>query len=76
MIIIIIKSSSALKKKEYHQLKEDIYNVYSIFYNHVIKEEYNTSDKFINIITFAYNIEEIFKEHYFSVNFEQIKTIR
>lgn len=64
--------SSVLKREEYDKLKEDIYNVY-LFLQPFIKDEYNASDKFYHILTFAFNIEDIFKEHYFSVNFEQIK---
>ena len=64
--------SSILSRNEYNELKEDIYKVF-IFLHQFIKDEYNSDEKFYHILTFTYNINEIFKEHYFSINFEQIK---
>ena len=65
---------NVLNKQEYNQLKEDIFNMY-FFLQPMIKQENNNDKKFINILTFALNANELFKEHYFSVNFEQVKKL-
>ena len=68
------KVKSALTKEEYQELKDSIYNVF-LYFRPMLQKEYNNSDMFINIITFSKNYEEIFKEHYFSVNFNNCKQL-
>lgn len=65
------KISNVLSKNEYQALKEDILNIY-LFLQPSIKSDYNNNYMFYHILTFTSNLEEIFKEHYFSVNLKEI----
>ncbi len=67
------KIKNVLSEDEYNTLKDDIFNIY-LFLQPSIKEEYKSSYKFSNILTFIYNVEEIFKEHYFDINLKQVQS--
>ena len=68
------KIKNILDEKEYANLKEDIFNIF-LFIQPTIREEYRTTPMFNNILTFVYNINDIIKEHYFSINLEQVKKL-
>ena len=66
------KIKDALNEQEYNLLKDSIFNIY-LYLQPTIQSEYKSSHMFSIILTFSNNLEELFKEHYFSTNFEQIK---
>lgn len=63
---------SILSEEEYNNLKDNIFNIY-LFLQPSIRNEYKSNHMFSLILTFYNNLDIIFKEHYFSTNFEQIK---
>ena len=66
------KIQNVLSKKEYNDLKDDLFDIL-LFLHPSIKSDYKSNDMFSISLTFIYNLEDIFKEHYFSTNFEQVK---
>lgn len=66
------KIKDLLSEKEYNSLKDDIFNI--LFYlKPMINDEYKSNYKFSNILTFAFNLEDIFKEHYFNTILKQVQ---
>ena len=63
-----------ITKEEYDGFKEDVFKVV-MFFQPTIKSDYNNNYMFYHILTIVYNLDELFVEHYFSTNFEQVKKL-
>ena len=66
------KIKNVISEQEYNLLKDSIFNIF-LYLQPTIQSEYKSNHMFSIILTFSNNLEELFKEHYFSTNFEQIK---
>ena len=63
-----------LTKEEYNNLKDDIFDLF-MFFQPTIKSDYNNNYMFYHILTIANNLDDLFIEHYFSTNFNTVKSL-
>ena len=64
--------SNIITDKEYKDLKDDIFDIF-MFLQPSIRSDYKGKNMFSTILTFAYNTDSIFEEHYFDINFDQVQ---